>query len=171
MAIVLATLLVQLAVLIVQSRHQWQHFNLSVDFALFHQAWHQVGSGDLNPRSTLAGYSFWRSHFELIAWPLGLLGRLHRDDGLSMLYLQDLAVVGTEAVVLAWVWSATRQRRGGWPLTFTVPGRARAPRREPRGFTSSPTRTFITSPSPRSSCCSRRGSFGLGVVGRGSGSR
>ena len=121
MAVVVATLFVQLVVLIVQSQHQWQHFNLSVDFAFFHQAWHQIGSGDLNPRSTLAGYSFWQSHFELIAWPLGLLGRLRRDDGLSMLYLQDLAVVGTEAVVLAWVWSATRQRRGGWPVTFTVP--------------------------------------------------
>jgi hypothetical protein len=38
-----------------------------------------------------------------------------------MLYLQDLAVVGTEAVVVAWVWSATRKRRGGWPVTVTVP--------------------------------------------------
>ncbi|MBV8950472.1 MAG: DUF2079 domain-containing protein [Actinobacteria bacterium] len=119
--VVVVTLLAQLAVLALQSRHQWQHFNLSWDFAFFHQAWHEIGSGRLNPRITLVGYSFWQSHLELIAWPLALLGRLHRDDGLSMLYLQDVALVATEAVVVAWVWCATRERRAGWPAAFTVP--------------------------------------------------
>lgn len=114
-------LLAQLAVLMVRSRHQWQHFNLSLDFAIFHQAYHQIGAGDLNPRLTLFGYRFWQSHFELIMWPVALLGRLRRNDGLSLLYLQDLAHVAAEAVVIAWVWTESRKAERGWPVLVTVP--------------------------------------------------
>lgn len=107
---VFAALGVQLVVLLARSRQQWQHFNLSIDFAIFHQAWHQIGRGDLDPLLTTLGYPYWQSHFELIMWPLALLGRLHRDDGLGLLYLQDLAIVASEAVVVAWIRTETRER-------------------------------------------------------------
>jgi predicted membrane protein DUF2079 len=120
-ALVVVVLLAQFVVLAIRSRHQWQHFNLSLDFAIFHQAYHQIGAGDLNPKLTLFGYRFWQSHFELIMWPVALLGRLHRNDGLSLLYLQDLAHVAAEAVVIAWVWTETRKTERGWPVLVTVP--------------------------------------------------
>lgn len=110
--LVAAMLLVQLAVLAVRSRHQWQHFNLSLDFAIFHQAWHQIGAGNFNPRLSVFDYQYWQSHFELITWPLAYLAHFWRDDGLSLLYLQDLATVASEAIVVAWVWTETRTRRG-----------------------------------------------------------
>jgi hypothetical protein len=111
-ACVAATFLVQLAALALRSRHQWQHYNLSLDFAIFHQAWHQIGARDFNPQLTVFGYQYWQSHFELITWPLAYIGHFRRDDGLSLLYLQDLAIVASEAVVVAWVWTETRTRRG-----------------------------------------------------------
>jgi hypothetical protein len=118
--LVAATFLVQLAVLGLRSRHQWQHYNLSLDFAIFHQAWSQIGTRNLNPRLTVFDYHYWQSHFELITWPLAYLGHFRRDDGLSLLYLQDLATVASEAVVVAWVWSETRTRRGR-VARFAVP--------------------------------------------------
>jgi hypothetical protein len=117
---VVITLLVQLAVLVVRSRRQWQHYNLSLDFAIFHQVWHQIGSRDLNPRLSFFDYHYWQSHFELITWPLALIARFRRDDGLSLLYLQDLAIVASEVVVIAWVWTETRARRGR-VAKFAVP--------------------------------------------------
>src|SRR5258708_24770657 len=110
--LVAATFLVQLAVLGLRSRHQWQHYNLSLDFAIFHQAWSQIGTRNLNPRLTVFDYHYWQSHFELITWPLAYLGHFRRDDGLSLLYVQDLATVASEAVVCAGVWGETRTRRG-----------------------------------------------------------
>jgi uncharacterized membrane protein len=108
---VAGTLLIQLVVLVLRSRRQWQHFNLSLDFAIFHQAWHQIGAGHLNPEISVFGYPFWQSHFELIMWPLALVGRVVPNDGLSLLYLQDLAIVGAEAVVVGWVWTETHNRQ------------------------------------------------------------
>jgi hypothetical protein len=120
-AVVALVLLAQFVALAVRSRHQWQHFNLSIDFAIFHQAYHQIGAGDLNPRLTLFDYRFWQSHFELIMWPIALLGRIHRNDGLTLLYLQDLAHVAAEAVVIAWVWTEGRKAERGWSIFVTVP--------------------------------------------------
>src|ERR1700716_1605830 len=99
----------QLAILLVRSQHQYRAFNLSVDFALFFQAWHQIARGHLNPYLSPYAVSFWRSHFELIMWPLAPLYWLNRADGRTLLYLQDLAIVGAEAIGFAWVVAAARR--------------------------------------------------------------
>ena len=103
--------LVQLAVLIVRSQHQYAHFNESIDFAIFHQAWHQIAHGDLNPENTLFGYPYWRGHLEVIMWPLALLWWLH-GSGVTLLWIQDLAMVAAEVVTYLWVLEAVARRPG-----------------------------------------------------------
>ena len=84
----------------VWSRHLWDRFDLTSDFATFSQAWNQIGTGHLNPyESTFAyyyphyGYPFWQSHFELMMWPLALLRTLGAS-AFSLLVVQDLALAG-----------------------------------------------------------------------------
>jgi hypothetical protein len=101
----------QLAVLLVRSLHQYRAFNLSVDFGLFFQAWHQIGHGHLSPYLSDYELPFWRSHFELIMWPLAPLYWLNRSDGRTLLFLQDLAIVASEAIGFAWVVLAARRAR------------------------------------------------------------
>lgn len=98
----------QFAGLIVLSAHLWHRFDLTSDFAAFHQAWSQIASGNLDPRLTIFpynypsyGYPFWQSHFELAMWPLALLWWITRTS-LALLVVQDLALAGACLVVLRW---------------------------------------------------------------------
>jgi hypothetical protein len=106
----------QLARLLLKSLHQYHQFNLSLDFAIFHQAWHQIAHGHLNPTLTsnpavAHGAPYWRSHFELIMWPLSLLAWLHRNDGLTLLVIQDLAIVAAEVTAIWWMLAVARTRQ------------------------------------------------------------
>src|SRR5207237_932630 len=60
-------------------------------------------TGHLDPFQSLGGFSYLKSHFELIMWPLSMLYWLNRNDGLTLLILQDLSVVFAEAIALGWV--------------------------------------------------------------------
>jgi hypothetical protein len=111
-----AVLVFQLARLLLHTRHQYNRFNLSVDFAIFHQAWHQIAHGHVNPTLTSNpiwghGVPFWRSHFELMMWPLSLLYWLNRNDGLTLLVIQDLAIVAAETIGIWWMIAVARTRR------------------------------------------------------------
>jgi hypothetical protein len=111
LGLVLAPLAVQLGILLVRSHQQYGRYNLSLDFALFHQAWHQIATGDLNPELTPFGYPYWRSHFELVMWLLAPLHWLH-PQGIVLLWMQDVATVAAEAVALWWAAGVLERR---WP--------------------------------------------------------
>lgn len=118
MALAAAVLILtaQLAVLLIHSHRQYQRFDLSLDFAIFHQAWFQIAHGHLDPRLTAnpgLGHpaSYWRSHFELVMWPVAALYWLSPNDGLTLLVLQDLSIVVAETVALWWLFRLTLLRR------------------------------------------------------------
>lgn len=98
----------QAAGLVVYSAHVWQRFDLTNDFANFHQAWQQIATGHLDPYDTTFahnyphwGYPFWRSHFELAMWPLALLWFVW-PHSVDLLVVQDLALAGAGLVALRW---------------------------------------------------------------------
>jgi hypothetical protein len=94
--------------MIAWSGHLYARFDLSTDFGVFYQAWHQIAHGDLNPYSTLNphnyphyGYPFWRNHFELLMWPMALLWFVY-PHGIVLLWVQDLAIAGATLVAFFW---------------------------------------------------------------------
>jgi uncharacterized membrane protein len=99
-----AVLGVQLIVLLVYTTHLYQRFDVSVDFAHNAQAWYLIGHGNLNPVDTvrITPTAFWRDHFDLVLWPLGLLRRISPGP-VVLLWVQDLAIVAAELVTLFWV--------------------------------------------------------------------
>jgi hypothetical protein len=109
-AAIACTLLIQLVLLLVDSWHRYHSGIVSQDFAIFFQAWHQIGAGHLNPTCTVLGYPYWRSHFELAMWPLALLGTLF-PSGVTLLFAQDCALVAAEALGALWVLEAAARRR------------------------------------------------------------
>jgi len=95
-------LALQLTWLVGYSVVEFQRFALTWDFAAYHQAWFLIAHGDLDPFDTALRFSFWRNNGEFLMWPLALAG-VPFDHGVVLLWIQDLAVVGTEAVALGWV--------------------------------------------------------------------
>lgn len=77
-------------------------FSLTRDFAVYHQSFWLIGHGQFDPIDTLQGFPFWQAHGEFLMWPLGLLGDLWPHP-VTLLWLQDLAIVAAEAVALAWL--------------------------------------------------------------------
>jgi uncharacterized membrane protein len=107
----IAVLSVQLVGLLIYSTHLYLRFDVSVDFAHNVQAWYLIGKGNLNPTDTvrIAATPFWRDHFDLIIWPLGLLGRVWPQP-VVLLWLQDLAIVAAEAITLLWAAGVISER-------------------------------------------------------------
>jgi hypothetical protein len=109
---VLITLLLvaQLAALIVYSTSLFDHFDLTDDFATYTQAWWLIGHGHLNPVDTIhvPSFPFWQNHFEIAMWPIAWIGRVWPNP-LSLLYLQDVAIVATELIVSLWIVSLCRE--------------------------------------------------------------
>ncbi len=96
-----AVLGLQLACFLVWSTILYQRFALTFDFAINHQAWWQVAQGNLDPY-TIEGFAFWQDHSEFILWPLALLYWVW-PHGVTLLWLQDLCVVGAEVVAFTWL--------------------------------------------------------------------
>ena len=97
-------LLAQLIGLLLYSNYLYERFDVSTDFAHNVQAWYLIGHGDLSPIDTirLITTPFWRDHFDLIIWVLSPLSRIW-PEGVGLLWIQDLAIVATEAITLLWV--------------------------------------------------------------------
>ncbi len=95
-------LLIELALLVRHSAFVYQRFSLTLDFGTFYQAWTQIGSGRLSPQSTLYDFPYWRHHFELVMWPLALLHQLS-PSGLTLLIIQDIAIVASQLVAGLWM--------------------------------------------------------------------
>jgi uncharacterized membrane protein len=87
---------------------------LSEDFGAYSQAWTLIGQGHLNPFETIfGGYPFYKSDFELLIWPFALI-HLVFPNPIVLLWLQDLAVVGTAFVVYLWIVDYLEARQFPW---------------------------------------------------------
>jgi hypothetical protein len=120
----LAILAVQLIVLLIVSSHEYHHFDLGADFANFHHAWYQIAHGDLNPQQGHGAgpaYPFWRDEFNLIIWVLAPLYYLY-PHSIDLLWIQDAASVGAEAVALWWLVEVVRRRplRDPWAAVTVI---------------------------------------------------
>lgn len=103
-------LLAHAGFLVLRSVRQWEAGAVSQDFAIFFQAWSLIGSGDLSPYSTIIDEQYWRSHFEILMWPLAILNLVF-PSGVTLLVVQVLATVGAEAIAVLWVLEASLRRR------------------------------------------------------------
>ncbi|HLG93090.1 MAG TPA: DUF2079 domain-containing protein, partial [Acidimicrobiales bacterium] len=92
----------QLAGLLAWSAVLASRYALARDFAIYHQVAWLVAHGHLDPFDTVDGFPFWRSHGELLVWPLGLLQAALPWDA-TLLWVQDLCLVGAEAVAFLWL--------------------------------------------------------------------
>ena len=84
----------------------YDRFTLGIDFSIYYQAVDQISHGHLDPYSTIVGYPFIESHFELIVWPLSLLLLVFRSP-FVILAVQDLSLVGTGVLAVLWVPSSS----------------------------------------------------------------
>lgn len=99
----------------------WSHalvsrFSLTPDFAFYQQALYLIGHGTFDPHSTVViqiGHPFWSNLGEFIFWPLAIVVRIWPQP-ITLKILQDLALIGAEAIALLWICdiAADRARRG-----------------------------------------------------------
>lgn len=92
---------VQLVAMIAFSSWLYQRFSLSQDYSQYAQAWYAIAHGHLNPWDSVNHYAFWQNHAEFVLWPLALLYFVF-PHAIDLLWVQDLAVVGTEVVAFRW---------------------------------------------------------------------
>ena len=99
----------------------FRRFTLAIDFGIFSQAWTRIGTGHLNPESTVNRFPYVKSHFELLMWPLALLHPVVHSS-IVLLFVQDAALVVTEVVVLLWVAALLRRAAVGsaWTAAVTI---------------------------------------------------
>jgi hypothetical protein len=107
-----AVLGLKLAGFICWSTILYRHFALTPDFAQYQQAWYLIAHGDLNPYDTVGNFAFWQNHAEFIMWPLALLYWVF-PNGILLLGVQDIAVVGAELVAFAWICELAQRYRPG----------------------------------------------------------
>lgn len=95
----------------------YRRFSLTPDFAQYQQAWFLIAHGTLNPYDTMGRFLFWQNHSEFIMWPLALVYWIW-PHGVTLLWLQDTAVVGAELVAFTWLCQIVRAhspgRDGAW---------------------------------------------------------
>ena len=75
---------------------------LTFDFSAYEQAAWLIGHGHLDPYSSVLRMQFWHNNSELILWPLAVLVRLS-PNLVTFPWLQDLAIIGGEAIAFAWM--------------------------------------------------------------------
>jgi predicted membrane protein DUF2079 len=107
-----AVLGLQLGVCLAWSTILYRRFAVTFDFAIFHQAWFLISRGDLNPYNTVRDYPFWQDHSTFLMWPLALLFWIW-PHGVLLLWLQDVCVVGAEAVTFTWLCEQAQRYRPG----------------------------------------------------------
>ena len=88
--------------MLVLSTLQYRRYALTTDFGAYSQAWWKIAHGQLDPWSTVFNTAFWKNDAEFLLWPLSLLYHLYPHPVL-LLWVQDLVVVATEAIVLGWI--------------------------------------------------------------------
>jgi hypothetical protein len=109
-----AVLAAELACFFAWSAVLYNHFSLTLDFAIYHQGWYLIAHGNLDPVSSVQAGArpFWQDHSEFILWPLALLYWIPPHD-LMLLWLQDAGVVVAEAVAFTWICELAQKYRPG----------------------------------------------------------
>jgi Predicted membrane protein (DUF2079) len=110
------------------SVYQYSRFGLGVDFTTSNQAAFLIAHGHLDPYVTTHRYPYLDDHFGLLLYPIALLYLVY-PHGILLLWLQDLAGVGAEAVTLLWVIDIVRRRMGSSDTGAGVQDPKRAPSR------------------------------------------
>jgi hypothetical protein len=111
----LGVLAVQLLALFAWSLLEYSRYVPQNDFAGYYQAWYLIAHGDLYPHIT--AWHTWHDvaymdvHAELIMWLLAPLWWIFHS-GVGLLWIQDFAIVGAEAVAFIWM---TEVAAGRWP--------------------------------------------------------
>lgn len=90
----------------------YRRFSLTPDFAQYQQAWFLIAHGTLNPYDTMGRFLFWQNHSEFVMWPLALLYWVW-PHGVTLLWVQDTAVVGAELVAFTWLCEIVQVRSPG----------------------------------------------------------
>jgi hypothetical protein len=103
---------IQFGGFLVWSMVLYSHFDLAQDFSLNYQAWFLIAHGNLDPFSSAMQISYWRIHSEFVMWPLALLYWVW-PHGVTLLWVQDLAIAGAEAVAFTWLCEVARRHRPG----------------------------------------------------------
>ena len=101
----------------------YHRFALTPDFAQYQQAWYLIAHGHLNPYDTVGNFTFWQNHAEFLMWPIALLYWVF-PSGVTLLWLQDIGVVGAELVAFLWICQLAGEAGRG--AAVSPPGR-RAP--------------------------------------------
>jgi hypothetical protein len=107
-----AVLGLELAGFLAWSTIIYSHFALSLDFAQYNQSWFLMTHGNLDPFDSVRGYPWWQDHSAFLLWPLALL-YWPSPHGMTMLWLQDICVVGAEAVAFTWLCEIAHRYRPG----------------------------------------------------------
>lgn len=92
----LAAFAVQLVVMLAWSGVEASHAVQAGDFVGFFHAFNAIAHGDLNPTG------WWQSEGVFIQWPLAILGLIWPHP-ITLLVVQDLAIVGAELVAFLWI--------------------------------------------------------------------
>jgi hypothetical protein len=100
----LTVLAVQLVALVLWSVLEANRAVLGYDFAGCYQAWYLISHG------VLGAAGFWKAQGIFIIWPLAIFGLLWPHP-ITLLVIQDLAIVGAEAVAFSWLTEIIRARR------------------------------------------------------------
>ena len=112
---------IELAGFLVWSTVLYNRFSLTSDFSIYHQAWFEIAHGNLDPYSTLQQFPYRQSHSEFIMWPVALLYWAW-PHGVTLLWLQDISVVATEAVAFTWMWEIAQRHRPGRDAVWLAGG-------------------------------------------------
>jgi hypothetical protein len=101
-------------------------FSLTLDYSFYGQAWFLIAHGHLNPYSSTFPPSYWHNALELMMWPLAALWYLW-PHAVTLLWAQDAATGGCEAIVFVWMCEATarsvkERNLGPWSVLFPLGG-------------------------------------------------
>src|ERR1700676_1724645 len=81
---------------------QWRRFSLTYDFAVYFRCWHAVWASGLNPLDASVDHQILANNAVFIVWPLAVITRVY-PHGVVLLWVQDLALVAAELVVVSWM--------------------------------------------------------------------
>lgn len=90
----------------------YSHFALTSDFSVYHEAWFKIAHGNLDPYLTSVKFPYWRSHCEFVMWPIALLYWVW-PHGVTLLWLQDICLIGAQAVAFTWICETAQRCRPG----------------------------------------------------------
>jgi hypothetical protein len=98
----------QLVSYLVWSVVLYDHFSLTWDFSIYHQAWYLIAHGNLDPYSTPLRARFLYNDGELIPYFLAPLYWIFHT-GIVLQWAQDLGLAGAELVVFTWLCDLARR--------------------------------------------------------------